>query len=66
MLKYPDRFSLLGQIEIKKTISALAQKKKGDQNKGGTRKRRQCDIPEWVRNLKEMVKQHLEESPRDL
>ena len=66
MLKYPDRFSLPGEIEIKKTISALAQKKKVGPNKGGTRKRRQCDIPEWEKNLKELVKQRWEESPKDL
>ena len=28
MLKYPDRFSLPGEIEIKKTISTLAPKKR--------------------------------------
>ena len=66
MLKYPDRFSLPGEIEIKKTISALAQKKKVGPNKGGTRKRRQCDIPEWERNLKELVKQRWQEAPKEL
>ena len=66
MLKYPDRFSLPGEIEIKKTISALAQKKKVGPSKGGTRKRRQCDIPEWERNLKELVKQRWQEAPKEL
>ena len=66
MLKYPNRFSLPGEIEIKKTISALSQRKKGGQNKGGTRKRCQCEIPEWERNLKEMVKHHWKEPRKDL
>ena len=66
MLKYPDRLSLPGEIKIKKTISLLVQKKKGGQYKGGTRKRRQCDMPERERNLKGMVKQRCEEGPKDL
>ena len=66
MLKYPDRFSIPGEIEIKKIISALSQKKKGNQSKGGTRRRRQCDKPEWERNLREMVIERWEEAPKNL
>ena len=38
ILKYSDIFSLPREIEIKTTISKLSQKKKGAQNKGGTKK----------------------------
>ena len=63
MLKYPDRFSLPGEIEIKKTISTLAQKKEGRANyQYDTRKRQQCEIHEWERNLKEMVRHCWEEA----
>ena len=65
-LRYPDRFSLPGEIEIKKCISALAQKKKTPNNKKGKKKRKQCEIPKWERDLKEMVKQRWEETPNDL
>ena len=66
MLRYPDRFSLSGEIEIKKCISALAQKKKTSNNKKGKKKRKQCEIPKWERDLKEMVKQRWEETLKDL
>ena len=66
LLRNPDRFSLPGEIEIKKCISALAQKKKTSNSKKGKTKRKQCEIPKWEQDLKEMVKQWWEETPKDL
>ena len=66
MLRYPDRFSLPGEIEIKQCISALAQKKKTSNNNKCKKKRKQCDIPKWEKDLKEMVKQRWEETPNNL
>ena len=66
MLRYPDRFSLPGEIEIKQCISALAQKKKTANNNKGKKKRKQCDVPKWEKDLKEMVKWRWEDTPNDL
>ena len=61
MLKYLDRLSLLGEIEIKKIISKIAQKKKGGRMKVVLRK---GDNAMYL-NGKEMVKQHWGEAPKD-
>ena len=58
--------TLRDKLNYNDTTDALSQKKKGNQSKGSTRRRRQCDIPEWERDLREMVKERWEEAPKNL
>ena len=65
MLKYPNKFSLLGKIEIKKIIGAFAQKKKSAQDETITTRRREAR-PQWEKNLEEMVRPRWKEAPKVL
>lgn len=60
---YPNRFSLPGEIEIKKCISAMAQKKKS--TKGSNTKTRGTDNgSQWKNILEQLVRQRWKESPK--
>ena len=65
ILKYPNRFSLPGEIEIKKNIGAFAQKQQSAPKRTVTTRRRDLK-PEWEKNLEEMVRQRWKEAPKVL
>ena len=53
---YPNRFSLPGEIKIKRCISATAQKKKS-KNGSNTKTRGADNISEWENIFEQLVQQ---------